>query len=218
MQFKKNVGVYAADGEMVGTVDRVVIDPGSNKVSHIVVRKGFIFRDDKVIPIEAIVSAMDDAVILKPAIRYEDLPKFEQRHYIPYHDLNQKEVQEDYQTEPLFWYPSADAGYAGYPYLSEYQPPQGEIVITRNIPSGSLPLEEGADVIDSNGKKIGSVGRIFVNNDDEITHFVISQGLFFKAEKLIPVQWVRIEGENKIHLRVSADFLENLPEFMSASS
>ncbi|MBN2390589.1 MAG: PRC-barrel domain-containing protein, partial [Anaerolineae bacterium] len=51
MEFIKNAPVFTATHERVGHVDRVVINPQTEEVTHIVIRKGFIFAENKVLPI-----------------------------------------------------------------------------------------------------------------------------------------------------------------------
>jgi len=39
MQFKENAEVVTSSGDKVGRIDRVVIDPKSNELTHLVVKK-----------------------------------------------------------------------------------------------------------------------------------------------------------------------------------
>ena len=43
MQFKENARVITAGGQKVGRIDRVVLDPKSKELTHLVVKKGFLF-------------------------------------------------------------------------------------------------------------------------------------------------------------------------------
>lgn len=38
MQLQKNEAVYTADDQQVGVIDRVVLDPSTNEISHLVLR------------------------------------------------------------------------------------------------------------------------------------------------------------------------------------
>lgn len=57
MQFKEGTDVFTIDGDKVGSIDRVVIDPRNNEVTHLVVRKGFFFPTDKVVPMDLVRTA-----------------------------------------------------------------------------------------------------------------------------------------------------------------
>jgi hypothetical protein len=45
---------------------------------------------------------------------------------------------------------------------------------------------------------------------------VIGWGLLFKEHKLVPTRWATMVYENEVHLAVSSDFLEGLPDYESA--
>ncbi len=84
MQFKQGANVSTFDGKSVGTVDRVVLTPKTKEVTHIVVRKGFLFSEDKIIPLSLITSATENQVTLRQdATDLDKLPPFEEVHYIP---------------------------------------------------------------------------------------------------------------------------------------
>ena len=84
----------------------------------------------------------------------------------------------------------------------------------RNIPEDTIPLREGTDVISSDGEHVGDIEKLIVAPDsNRATHFLISQGLFFKDRKMVPAHWVKTVEEDKVHLVVPARLLERLPGF-----
>ena len=52
MQLKKGASVESSAGEKIGTLDRVVLDPETKEVTHIIVEKGWLFTENKVIQIQ----------------------------------------------------------------------------------------------------------------------------------------------------------------------
>lgn len=212
MQFKKDASIYNAAGEEIGQVERVVINPDSKEITHIVVRRGILFTEDRVIPIGLVASTSDEGVTLRSdAGELEELPYFEVDQYV---NLNEEEIERaDYPPDfapPLYWYPSAGAPPIGYPGY----PGQPHIVKkARNIPANTVPVKEGAKVISADGKQVGEVKRIFTGPDDKVvTHFLISKGILFEEQKLAPVSWIDRIEETQIHLSVGSSLLENLPE------
>lgn len=214
MQLKQGAEVYTASGKKVGSVDRVVMDPRTKEITHVVVRKGFLFTEDKVVPIDLIGATIQDQVVLREdAGDLEALPHFEETHYLP---AGEEEIPPTYRAgylPPLYWYPpmgvpSAAAGYPGYgtqPYTTQ---------IEQNIPEGTVALQEGAKVVSADDKEVGTVERILTDpRSDQATHFLISQGLFLKEKKLIPTAWVDIVGENEVHLAVGSRLLETVSEY-----
>jgi len=52
MQFKAGVGVFTAEGDRVGSIEQVIVDPRTKEVSHVIVRQGFLSAEDKIVPID----------------------------------------------------------------------------------------------------------------------------------------------------------------------
>lgn len=224
VELKEGTSVFTSGGKEVGKINRIILDPATNEVTHLVVQKGWLFSEDKVVPFEMVNSADEDKVVLnKDRENFEELPPFEESHFVRTRDADLSPGERSsspsgdvsrggnprYSFAPAYyWYPPV--GYLGYP-LGYYGWPPMETV--RNIPQETVPLKEGTDVMSSDGEHVGDVERLFVSPDsNKATHFVISQGLF-KDRKLVPAHWVKSVGEDKIHLSVSAELLESLPTF-----
>ena len=213
MQFKDGATVYTSQGEEVGRVDRVVMDPVSKEVTHLVVRKGILLTEDRVVPLEFVASAREDQVRLRKLVAdLEDLPHFEVEQYV---HLSQKEIERSSYpagfAPPLYWYPSAGAspiGYPGYPGAAFV------VQVERNIPDFTVALKAGAKVIASGGDRVGEVAEVITDpEDNRATHFVISKGVLFKYKVLIPVLWISGLQEDEVHLNVGPEMLADLPEY-----
>ena len=89
MEFQAKANVYTANGEKAGVLDRVVIDPRNNQVTHIIIQKGLLFRSDKVVPVNLVAEADKDRVVLNPdAGEPNNLPDFTLEHYVQVNDEN----------------------------------------------------------------------------------------------------------------------------------
>ena len=213
MEFKQNARVYTPDGKVVGHIDRVVLNPQTKAISHVVVRKGFLFIEDKVVPIGMIESAGAERVVLHAAAGdLEKLPPFEEAHYV---QLNADEAAAaayaEGFAEPLYWYPPV-GGWLGHDYL----PPYG-MEIEQNIPEHTVAVIEGAHVVTSDGKEVGHVERVFTDpNTSRATYFVIAHGFLSKTRKSMPTTWVRNMSENEIQLSVGSGVVDELPEYQPA--
>jgi len=203
MQFKQNTGVVTATGEAVGHIDRVVVNPQTNIVTHIVVQKGFLFKEDKVVPIDLIAEAAEDQIKLRAdAGDLHALPPYEERHYLTTSEAELK-------GKPVIPTPM--------PTISGY-PPGGMIgeealamvtEVEHHIPQGTIALKEGAKVITAEGKQVGHVERVFADSQaHRATHLVISQGVFAPKRRLIPITWANIVDENEVHLAVKENTLD----------
>jgi uncharacterized protein YrrD len=214
MELKEGTTVYTPGGEELGRVSRFVLDPSTNEVTHIVIQKGWLLPEDKVIPFDRVSTADEDTIRLNEDIGdLDELPPFEETHFI---ETDRPGAGPDpaavpgYRFAPAYyWYPPY--GFAGNP-VGYYGWPPTETI--RNIPPDTIPLKEGSNVMSSDGKHVGDVERLFVDPaSNKATHFLVSQGLLFKEHKLVPAHWVRDAEEGKIHLSVSSELLERLPDY-----
>jgi uncharacterized protein YrrD len=79
MEFMKNAPVFTAKHELVGHVARVVVDSQTKEVTHIVIRKGFIFAENKVLPISLIASGGEQIMLCENAGDLHAFPRSEER-------------------------------------------------------------------------------------------------------------------------------------------
>ena len=215
MQFRQDEDVVMPTGQVVGHVDRVVMNPKNKQITHIVVRKGVLFTEDKLVPLSLIETATEDRVTLRrDAGDLEKLPPYEETHYIP---LTGAEADAaDYADElatPLYWYPPSP-GWMGY----NYNYPQYIVETHPNFPEDTVPLKEGAPVFSTDDKLVGHVERIFTEaNADRATYFLITKGLLLKERKLVPTTWISDISAEEVHLSVDSSVLEKLREYEEPS-
>ncbi|MGD8404290.1 MAG: PRC-barrel domain-containing protein [Anaerolineales bacterium] len=210
MQLKVGTKVFTADGKKVGSIDRIVIEPDTSEVTHLVIQEGFLFKESKVIPMSLVGPATEDQVILrKNEDELEEFPNFQESHFVSAERGLPSVPATDNHVRTLYWYPplGISTGLAG--------PPAPRYVVkTENIPEGTVALAEGANVICSDGEHVGDVERIYTDSqEDQITHLLIAEGLFLKEKKLIPVRWIAKAFEHEIRLSVDSNLVENLPEY-----
>jgi hypothetical protein len=116
-------------------------------------------------------------------------------------------AEKGHGVPPLYWYPPFAPGLVNAGYW-EFQPPT---VIERNIPPQTVAVKEGAKVIAADEKQVGSIEEILTEEPTErASYFVIDQGLLQKEKKLIPTSWVTQVEEDKVHLAVSSNVINNL--------
>lgn len=218
MQFKHDATVKSADGKDVGHLDRVVMDPRTNEITHLVVRKSWLFTEDKVVPIDMVARSTEDAVTLRSADGdFDRLLDYKETHYwpadqAPLDDGSVSVVQPSAYAPALYWYPPF-SGVAPFAASAPYGEP--EVMTTKtNVPEGNVALKDGAKVMDRGGDHVGNVQQLLTDGQAErATHFVISQGLLLKTRKLVPVSWVTSYESDRVNLAVDKDFLDRLPEY-----
>lgn len=208
IQLQRDATILAEDGRKVGTLERVVVNPATNVITDVVVRTGGLFSpEEKVVPVELIVETSENKILLHEAAGdLKGFPAFEEDRIV--NETGNRDGSSDGSLPSIA---------VGYPVTAApVMQVSGEKIITRkeqNIPEGTVALKEGAAVLSADDKHVGKVERVLVEPlMDQITHFVISSGLFAKESKLIPIRWVMRVGEDAVHLRVEKSDIENLVE------
>lgn len=214
MQIKDGAQVFTADGSVVGRIDRVVLDPRTEEVTHLVVRHGFLFKEDKVVPIESVDIANNDRVTLNPGIiDLDSLPPFEETQFV------QRDMRDTPgMVQPLYGYApygnTATPAYSGWIPTIPYSDETVVERVEQNIPENTAGMNSGARVISQDDRHVGEVESLFVDPNSKLaTHFVISQGILFKNRKIVPSNWVKTLTDSEVVLGVDANTLERLPDY-----
>jgi uncharacterized protein YrrD len=213
VQFREGTNVFTSEGQKVGEVDRVVIDPETKEVTHVVVQKGFLLTTDKVVPVSLIGAATEDRVTLREdAGDLEALPEFEVKYYVPIGEAEMHRKLEPGYVPSFYLYPPAGVSWWNTP--GGYPIPPYVVETERHVPEGTVPLREGAEVVSIDGDHVGDVEAVLTDpEEDRATHLLISQGLLLKENKLVPTTWVSTVLEDEVHLMVGSDLLKRLAEY-----
>ena len=103
-----------------------------------------------------------------------------------------------YGTEPLGYTNEA-------PYFAEApsNPPVDEV--QSNLPEQSVLVNEGTDVVGSDGEKIGTVDQVAYTPDGDIDGFVVKAGFIFHNDVRIPGNWIEEISGDIVTLNVTSD-------------
>lgn len=211
--FAPNTPVLNQEGEKVGSIERVVISPDDHQVTHLVVRKGLFFTTDKVIPVEFVQSANDEAITLRSIEDLDKMPDFQDTYYISADDG--APLRDSNNPDSLYWYPPyvTNVGTFGYAPLFGHPTPPDVQVTERNIPDHTVALQDSTDVYSADDEKIGSIEEILADQEGKATHFVIGKGFIFKERRLVPASWIKSISDKTVILSVSQAVFKNLPEY-----
>jgi uncharacterized protein YrrD len=231
MQFQAGAKVVTANGEHVGKIDRVVLDPRTKEVTHVVVRKGLLLTTDKVVPVAMVARTTNEEVTLVSTVTdLDQLQDFQETHYVNVGEdewglrrrrgspeAPGRDIPSRLQGPAMYWYPPTTViapGVAGAATVPYYELPAVAAETRQNIPENTVALKEGAKVVSADGEAVGSVERVFAEGDTRrATHVLISQGVLFQKHKPIPADWIEEVTEDEVHLAVSANLLKGLPEY-----
>src|SRR5213080_1017169 len=84
MELKQNAPILAANGDAVGHLDRVVVNPETKVITHIVVQTGgLVKKEGKVVPLSLIAEATDEQIKLRDgAGDLQQMQSFEEKQYV----------------------------------------------------------------------------------------------------------------------------------------
>jgi uncharacterized protein YrrD len=212
MQLQRNATVLNADGELVGYLNRVVLNPETKVIAQIVIRNGTLLsKDERVVPIAFVTETTENEIVLhEEAKDLEAFSLFEEKLSVD---------ADDYMDVPP---PARDIpiGSPGFPVSPGFDRPQhtapGQEMIPpdkQNIRQGTVALKEGANVVALEGEYVGDVERVIADSElKQATHLLVSNGMLLKEAKLIPIDWVMAFGQEKIRLQVKKDAVEALED------
>lgn len=204
MRFQRNAHVLDANAREIGKLNRVVVDTKTREVTHVVVRKGSLFKkEDKLIPIGMVAETVKDQVLLSPdAGDAERLPLFEETQFV-----SESRGSEAPAVQPTIM-PGGGAGSVAV-VSDPVKPVVTETV--QNIPRGTVAMKEGARVVTAEGQEVGKVEQVRAGPEtDRMTDLLVSSGgMFTREEALIPADLVKSIDEDEVRLHVNKASLEN---------
>ena len=213
MRVDLDAKVRAHDGEEIGSVDRAIVDPRTNEVTHIVVRTGAIFGRDIMVQREDIERANQDGDTVQLDLSKDELEKFP--------DF----VAENYGAPPPAWMAPAGYGFpsSGYAWPIAMDPMLGTVPMTMPEELTESEIEEpdqvtltkGALVLDRADDDIGVVDDLRFDADTgQLQGFVLRVGgalrTLFGGGDTIEVSRYQIEsvGESMVKLKLAKEEIE----------
>jgi uncharacterized protein YrrD len=186
--------VIGSEGEKLGRVEYLVVDPPELNITDIVVSTGAILGRDIVVPIDKVERVSDAAVHLSvDKSQLAALPNY---------------VDVKFQVPPEAWVPPAGFYYPPSAVLwpAEYYAPPTEVKV--NAPAGTVGMHDGMDVESSDGHKVGSINGFDVGPEDDVTAIVVKSGFIFTHDARIPVQFISDVDDGKVRLNLTKDEVE----------
>ena len=188
MQIDIQAPVHCVDGTHVGKVDRVVIEPGAQRVTHIVVHKGALLSRDVVVPIEAVERADTGGLHLRLGPQeLDDLPDFVEVEWV--------QPRADWTPPPGYF----ETVVLWPPYYGHAAAAESERL---SIADDQVAITEGTDVECTDGK-IGVVDRVVLDaGTGRLEGFVVRQGVFLTRDVIVPAAWVAHADPDTVRLSV----------------
>lgn len=216
---KLGADVISRNSEKVGTVDRVIVDPETLDVDGIVVHEGLLFSTDRIIKAEMIERVDSEGTVrLNITAGEEDqLPELTSARFVEADGgLRDQYASMHHMAMPaaagsvLLLSEPVDDRYAPAPDSPMRPAPTDppNIVDRSNLPGGTTTLEEGTDVVDINGDKIGTVEEVIYDEADRLTGIVVGSGIVFTNRVHVKADWIESAGHESVVINRTADQVE----------
>ncbi len=210
MQLSYGMSVVSSDGENLGQIKELIVDPRHRIVTHLVVRQGLFFSHDRVVSAEHLQTTAEGAVKLN--LTAQEAERASQAYLEDqYVDLEDEAFIDRYGVGGAVWRrPTGEFGGAGLTSLIPPGigpiPPEPEVA----IPDGEVSLRKGAEVMTADSVALGRLEEFLTDDNEQITHIIISEGQVFTESKQLPVDWIRKFNQDEIVLGVPLSVVEKL--------
>jgi sporulation protein YlmC with PRC-barrel domain len=189
-----NATVQCANGAC-GRTTRVVINPATRQVTHLVVGFDQLLAE-YLVPIELVAEATPSLVRLRcTREEFDKLEPFAEATLVP-------------GTVPFV--PYGPGEYVSLPYVF----PESGIMLSehKHVPPGELAVQRGAQVRATDGD-VGRVDEFLIDPANEhITHLVLREGhLWGQRDVTIPVSEIDHLEEDTVYLKLDKHSIEALP-------
>jgi len=194
--------IIGSDGEKVGMVDSLVIEPQNGTIQSIVVRKGFFFPTDKILPIAMIANVAENVVTLSASsTEIEELTEYMDTEYVM--------PPAGYYGAPGYMWPSTQI------YNSDLLVDEQ---IRERMPNAVI-LSEGTLVVDTEGDDVGRITELYSDDQGRVIGVKVEEGFFRHHEHYIPAHVITSADDNLVRLSVDKGTLESItgPEDLRAA-
>lgn len=208
--------VMGREGKL-GQVHRVIVDARTGHITDLVVKHGFLFGKDRMVPLADVNRVENGVVFLDLDERgFEAMNGFtDDRYHAP--DPNYTGPpgfdHGEFLIDSMVAGGGAAGPSAGAPPLGF---PGGEATSPDDMQRPAISI--GTDVVDMNGEKVGEVGEISLSPADGTpTRVTLRQGHLFHHETDLPIEWVDELSDKGITLKVTKADVEALTKKSNAN-
>src|SRR3954453_2825179 len=201
--------VRASDGE-AGELEDVVIDPVEKRVTHLVVRPGK-HGQARLVAIEGAYAGPGKGEVALRCTRAEfsEFPSVDQFAYVRLGEAGVTDPEWDVGVKDVLALPYYDSTGILEPALLD----QNIGVAYERVPKGEVELRRSSSVLSGDGRYVGKVGGLIVDDGDEhVTSFVLSRGhLWTRRDVTVPIAAVADVQTDRVKISLSEDEIGALP-------
>ncbi len=211
-EFVFNIGakVYCRDGQC-GRLAKVVVDPKTKRITDLIVEKGFLLKEDRVIPVSVVESTNDEAIQL--SIESKELPKFPK-----YREVELEEpapdwkMREPYQLEDVVHWAAV---YGDVPVL-ESLAPKVRVRIHEGISGGATVIARDTPIFTVDGM-VARVHHVITDPESGEIRYIIARRGILPYRVVIPATLIEGVDEEGVSLNATLEDLKKLQRWTPRS-
>ena len=200
--FRIGAPVFALDGR-TGHLDKVVIDPNTRRITHLIIHRGFLLTEDCVVPVELVDRATPESIFLYlTSAELARQPRYQEERF----------VSPQPGWEPFPGYAATDVRFWGLPYGGVTPPiqPVVEYTIRQGMPERTTVLERSTEVRTRDAME-GEIDHLLVDPiRQELTHLVVRFTEQPQQPVIVPFAWVEELGDGYVLLKCTREDLRQL--------
>ncbi|HMM43796.1 MAG TPA: PRC-barrel domain-containing protein [Thermomicrobiales bacterium] len=220
------VPVVLQDGTEIGRVDRIVVAPETESLLELVVQKGFLLREDRIVD-EGLIERIDEdgrVVLRLDPEQVHDLPPYIAQAYVvaptyavardPYGSAIGP-TREDgvlHRTHA----PMHEGRHVSSAAYVDWVMSAAAVEVRSDLPETGAAVDVGTDVVTRDGRKIGTIEAIDVDEVRQVRGYVVRSGMFHRLDLVIPEDLIDAVTEDHVRLAVDADHLRFVATEMAA--
>lgn len=207
MQLTFGNTVFSSDGEKIGVVEEVIVNPTCRTLTHLVIRKGLFFQSDQIIHIDQVKTNNTEGIFLK--INAVEVEKQSAEYCAEeYMDLSPIETETASIPQKVWRKPLTEAATIVPPGFCGVEVPPDLI-----IEGEEVTLLHDSRVFSEDGTPLGKIDSLLSDEDGKLSHVVVSSGVIFPRPKLVPAEWLSSFNDNSITINMSVEELKNLSDY-----
>jgi osmotically-inducible protein OsmY len=184
-----------------GKLVKLVVDPQTQQVTELIVEKGLLFKEERVLPITTVERVTEQEICL-------NIHSYELSNYPEYHQVTVKEPASDGQA-----YSSATMLGPGFAPVSERVVPMVRRRVHQGIAAGKAVIGPSTEV-ENPRKTLGHVDHVVIDTQTgQMTQLIFRSGTFFPEYVVIGAEQIKDVDEQDVFVTVTDEELAELPRY-----
>jgi len=202
--FRIGASAYCQDGRC-GRLKEVVVNPQTERITDLIVEKGFLLKKDRVLPVSVVESTGEDGIHL--SINSDQLERYPEYHEEQFKMAGSSQRWAEYERGQVVQWTTT---YGRYSHLASTSMIRQRV--QEDVPSELSVVGRGTPVRNADGP-VGTVHHLLVDPETrKITHLVVGK-VFGSHTLVIPFTLVKHVHEDGISIEATEEELRRYPQY-----